>query len=1187
MYKLLHRTLSVLMVSSLIFSPVGGYADVVMPDNGTIVDGTGSIGTVVQDNVNGTAVQTITQTSDRMIANWNSFSIGSGGTVTFIQHKTTDIALNRVTGGTPSEIYGSLSANGRIFLVNPNGILFGVGSHADTMGLLASTLDITDADFMAGKYNFAGTGGSIVNAGTLSAPGGFVALLGSSVENSCVIAADLGTIALASGSAVTLGLDSQNIISLVIDQPTAANPSAKEAAVANLPGGSIKADGGRIYLTAQALDGLFDRAINNEGVIEAGSLDIHDGVVELSANGDIRASGTISAAEGIKIVSEGDVLLEGGSVNVAIQGSGISYIDIRGENITLDTVSLSVLSLGGNFNWAYAQFLGGNSVRIIDSHVLSRTSSTMDEAQVYIQGRYITLDASELVAEAVGNSDGSAKIFLGHDPEDFYLEGDVDTEDISIINGSTLRAEIANGNSQAQAIIETDLTGTLESEDSSFYAGAGTTAAEGFASADIKLNLFGEGAGNVILSGSGLSAEVSGEGQAHVLVYGSGKKTGFPEFLEGILGWSGSGPVNGSIIVEGSTISSRSNSLSSFLAPKGDPISSAVGMMSQGPISIVNSAISATENNSSAVVGLLSGANISLDGTSSIGAVTSGSGSLAVIGMLALGTDEANKSLDIAGSVSAAAGDGIGVVGLLGPGDVNAIGTVTASGKADWISLIYELLSGSMDLPSINLGLPGTWGSAVLLASMYGDVTLGNITGDLVGVAALLGNPDKYGTGGNIIGSSGLVRADLLLMLASRNIGSSAQPINTDVDVVAAISSEEGDIFLNEANDIALGLFVPVSVGGVNWTEAKTLFSGEEYTFDLGIGVSVAAADGIIHVESQGDMVVNSVISPNGGVYLKSFNGSIYAGQGWDPTVYCGDGCGWVVDELAYELYKLGVELPEGSYGIIQYAIEMLVMRNPFVPDDGESSGNYFSPVFIGEPYDGPHVIAGGYSYFSTPSGTIGVGYPSGKNPGISGQVLGVVRPGATAATGLNPSVDLDLSQGVPPGLVFYDDNNGYSGDPLDGSVVANSGPKQVWPETPVVAPAPDNINPLKVHIDVLPDSHPAVPLWLEALVAGLTLQIGSLSPQPPQPQPPLDAWVARFLEPLGKNFRAYYEVLKNFRVVSFDPLNPTNFYAYHPLVEADTGAFDGINLDQDAYQYIDGKLNYSGNVSPYLEAGK
>ncbi len=470
---------------------------------------------------------------------------------------------------------------------------------------------------------------------------------------------------------------------------------------------------------------------------------------------------------------------------------------------------------------------------------------------------------------------------------------------------------------------------------------------------------------------------------------------------------------------------------------------------------------------------------------------------------------------------------------------------------------------------------------------MYGDLTLGNISADLVGAGALFGNPDMYGTGGNIIGTSGLVKSKLLLMLALRNIGSPSQPINTDVDAVGAISTDEGDIFLKEANDIELGLFVPVS-GGVNWSEARTLLASVEDSFYTGIGVSVAATDGIIHVESQGDMLVNSIISPYGGVYLKSFNGSIYAGQGWDPTVYCGDGCGELAYDMAMELYfTMGVELPEDFLGPIQSGLEMLVMPQPFVEDDGEGSGNYFLPFMLGEIYDGPNVIAGGHSYFSTPNGTIGVGYVRDgyKNPDISGQILGVVRPGATAVTGLNPSVDLDLTQGVPPGLVYYDDNSDYSGSPTDGSSVANSGPKQVWPKKPIASPIPDNINPLKVHIDVLPDSHSAVPSGFTPLVSGLTLQIGNLAPQP-QPQP-LNTGVSQLVNPLGKNFRAYYEILDAFRLVSFEPMTPTTFFAYHPLSEADGGAFDGMNLDEEAYEYIDGNINYTGEMNPYLEEGK
>jgi filamentous hemagglutinin family protein len=113
---------------------------------------------------------TIHQSSQNAVLNWQSFSIGQGEAVTFVQPDAHAVALNRVLGPDPSAILGRLSANGRVFLVNPNGVLFGSGAQVNVGGLVASTLQIQDADFMVGRYRFSSPGpGSVVNRGSIRA----------------------------------------------------------------------------------------------------------------------------------------------------------------------------------------------------------------------------------------------------------------------------------------------------------------------------------------------------------------------------------------------------------------------------------------------------------------------------------------------------------------------------------------------------------------------------------------------------------------------------------------------------------------------------------------------------------------------------------------------------------------------------------------------------------------------------------------------------------------------------------------------------------------------------------------------------------------------------------------------------------------------------------------------------------
>lgn len=126
----------------------------------------------------------ITQTGECAAINWQNFNIGVNESVRFAQPSAASVTLNRVLGQNPTEILGALSANGQVFLLNPNGVLFGRGAQVSVGGLVASTLGLSDGDFMAGRYRFVkeGTAGEVRNAGEISANGGYVALIGPAGE---------------------------------------------------------------------------------------------------------------------------------------------------------------------------------------------------------------------------------------------------------------------------------------------------------------------------------------------------------------------------------------------------------------------------------------------------------------------------------------------------------------------------------------------------------------------------------------------------------------------------------------------------------------------------------------------------------------------------------------------------------------------------------------------------------------------------------------------------------------------------------------------------------------------------------------------------------------------------------------------------------------------------------------------
>ena len=236
---------------------------------------------------------TINQNSQNVAINWQSFNVNHGESVHFVQPNSSSVALNRVLGSDASSIMGKLSANGKVFLINPNGVLFGKTASVNVGGLVASTLNITDADFMANNYKFSGAAtGDVINQGTINATdGGFVALLGANVSNQGVIATKLGTVALAAGKAITLDIAGDQLLNVVVNQDVI------NALVEN--GGIIHADGGQVLMTTQTAGSLFANAVNNTGLIQAQTIQNVKGTIKLLAgmqNGSTLVAGTIDAS---------------------------------------------------------------------------------------------------------------------------------------------------------------------------------------------------------------------------------------------------------------------------------------------------------------------------------------------------------------------------------------------------------------------------------------------------------------------------------------------------------------------------------------------------------------------------------------------------------------------------------------------------------------------------------------------------------------------------------------------------------------------------------------------------------------------------------------------------------------------------------------------------------------------------
>ncbi|WIV96065.1 MBG domain-containing protein [Kinneretia aquatilis] len=228
-----------------------------LPSGGQVVAGQAQISQRGQ-------VLTVQQSSAQLITDWRSFNIGAGHSVEFLQPSRNAVALNRVLGNEVSTIQGALKANGQVFLLNPNGVLFTPSAQVNVGALVASTLNLDNQDFLAGRYRFEGSSSqAIINQGSIqSATGGSVALIAARISNSGSIQSTGGQVLMGAGAKVTLDLGGP--VKLKIDE------AAIDALIEQ--GAAIRADGGLVYLTARAAGRLTQTVINHTGITEARTL---------------------------------------------------------------------------------------------------------------------------------------------------------------------------------------------------------------------------------------------------------------------------------------------------------------------------------------------------------------------------------------------------------------------------------------------------------------------------------------------------------------------------------------------------------------------------------------------------------------------------------------------------------------------------------------------------------------------------------------------------------------------------------------------------------------------------------------------------------------------------------------------------------------------------------------------------
>ncbi|MFL0809643.1 MAG: filamentous hemagglutinin N-terminal domain-containing protein [Agarilytica sp.] len=380
------------------------------PDGGRVVDGDASI----EQSGNTT---TIHQNTRRTIIDWRDFSIDHHERVDFIQPDSSSVALNRVTGDGRSYIDGALSANGKVFILNGNGIIFGKNARIDVGGLLASTFDIRNEDFMRGEFNFSIPGkadAGIYNYGSISvAEAGLAAFVAPYVENNGLIYARYGRVALgASEYGFALDLYGDELIRLAVSDEFSERLGLLDEVFGVSNDGTIQADGGSILLSAERASEVLSEIITVGGELRADSIAMQDGAIVLNAQGgevDVQESATVQSAGGSIQIASASAILDG-TVDVSADNAGQISVDsdwisvggaleANGEQGGSITLSANDIVTAGEIN-ALGNFGDGGNVQLHAEDEIIQVSTTTIDASGAINGGNIRMTAGEQITSS-------------------------------------------------------------------------------------------------------------------------------------------------------------------------------------------------------------------------------------------------------------------------------------------------------------------------------------------------------------------------------------------------------------------------------------------------------------------------------------------------------------------------------------------------------------------------------------------------------------------------------------------------------------------------------------------------------------------------------------------------------------------------------------------------------------------
>ncbi|ACL03989.1 filamentous hemagglutinin family outer membrane protein [Desulfatibacillum aliphaticivorans] len=829
-------------------------------------------------NVDGNTT-TYNQTDQNVYNRVESYNIAADETHRYNQPNSDAIFVQRVVGQDPSSILGNLIANGQVWVMNPSGVLIGADATVNTAGFMATSLVMEEDDFFAGNYTFKqdGDGGYVVNRGTIIVQnGGYAVLAGASVVNTGVIQADLGSVVLASGTQATVDFDGDGLINFALGDGQAAQvtgPDGEALTTAVLNAGQVRANGGRVLMTAQAAGNILDSVVNNQGVIEANSVVERNGEIILLGGdeglvvneGTLNVDGDDAGESAGSVYASGDKVYENGTISANAGAGG----DAGQVTLTSTTLTLAGAESTITANGAGANSNGGDVILWSDGDTWFKGEIQANGGDVSGDGGFVEVSGvnnlafrGDVQASAV---DGNAGTLL-LDPTNIYIiDGSGGGRDAELGDGQIL----AGSGTGTWTISETGLEGIAGNVDIVLEATNNITV-ENLSDDTLSLNTTGA-------KSLTMTADADNDGGGAITFIGAASDTVVTQ--GGDMNFNaGDGMVLASLDTNGGDVTANMNNagtgvanldLNDITTDGGDVnvtnahgvAGTAVGnLLVRGDIATSGGSVNLSATND---LTQIEGATIVTGGGDVTMAADSDgdtNGVLTIAGKLGVDNIDtrgalSDGDLDVsaaqfgmnAGSIQLGAGtmtilsSSQGTIGVgSGAGDLNVGGNDLQRINADTI-VIGSLAGGAVDVDST----ADLSGQDIEVYS-NANITVGDIRLGATGVATLQSQSGAVVDDGGIGGGGTYIQAGSLNITANSVGGDGTANAALDIDIasganVVNVTANTGGIYLRDvgAGNVALTNFNLTATGSgqnVSITAASGSILANSAAFDTNIG---------------------------------------------------------------------------------------------------------------------------------------------------------------------------------------------------------------------------------------------------------------------------------------------------------------------------------------------------------------